>query len=151
MLITLQIDRYQCVYLWYQSQDDWKENRDILRCNPSFYGVPRYDCCLINMDSPHPSAGRIRSLFRCRLPSGRAFDVALVTMLKPSRWKPRTYWDGCRVYEEAIDSSTSLVLMKYIVRGALVSPAFDSGKPRHGYLIDTIDGDMYLRLNSIGI
>ncbi|KIJ40757.1 hypothetical protein M422DRAFT_256168 [Sphaerobolus stellatus SS14] len=36
----LTITPYQCLYLTYMSLEDWREKRDILRCNPSFYDTP---------------------------------------------------------------------------------------------------------------
>ena len=70
--------------------EDWTEARDILRCNPNFHQRERYDCVIINDDTPGTSVARLRSLLRCRLPSGKVVDIALVhafTRLGNS-WKP---------------------------------------------------------------
>ena len=36
----------KCVYVKYQSLEDWTESRDILRCSHQFHGQERYDCLL---------------------------------------------------------------------------------------------------------
>ncbi|KAJ7655481.1 hypothetical protein B0H17DRAFT_904071, partial [Mycena rosella] len=65
---------------------------------------------------------RIRDLFTCKSLDGTSHDVALVSMLKPSSWKPNTVWDACRVYEEP--KQTQLIFMKYLMRGVYMCPAF---------------------------
>ncbi|KAG1829953.1 hypothetical protein EV424DRAFT_1583845 [Suillus variegatus] len=107
---------FQCLYLTYQSLEDWKEGRDILRCNPDFHSHARYDCALINTDSG---------------------------MLSPrTSWKPKTVWEGMRVFERA--QKCDLVMMRYLVRGVHMVKVFGTKDGRE-YLNDTIDGDMFLR------
>ncbi|KAJ6530201.1 hypothetical protein B0H19DRAFT_1082599 [Mycena capillaripes] len=72
------------------SMEDWHGARDIMQCNPSFHQRARYDCVLVNVDKPGLHFARVHSLLRCKLPSGRQIDIALVRMFEPSRWKPRT-------------------------------------------------------------
>ena len=55
-------------------------------------------------------------------------------------------WDNCQIYEEARESS--FVLMDYVVCGALLCPVFDSDSARLHYIMDTVDGDMFLCVNS---
>lgn len=87
---------------------------------------------------------RLKALLRCKLPSGRLLDVALVHKFNPhARWKPNTVWNGCKVFEE--ENSLSFLLMDEVVRGALLAPAFGSGNRRLYYFIDTVDSDIYLR------
>ncbi|KAJ7105516.1 hypothetical protein C8R44DRAFT_639068, partial [Mycena epipterygia] len=124
--------------------EDWTEKRDILRCNPKFHGNLRHDFALVNTtDFGDLPCARLYDLLTCKSLGGRQHDVALVSMLKPSSWKPNTFWDGCRVYEEP--KETRFVLMKYLIRGAYMSPAFDSPKDNLTYLVDTVDYDMFLR------
>ncbi|KAJ6588227.1 hypothetical protein B0H19DRAFT_924249, partial [Mycena capillaripes] len=143
---------FQCVYIAFQSNDDWSESEDILRCNHNWYkSGPRYDCVLFNQDDPGLACARLRSLIRCKLPSGRIVDLAIVQVMKKSSWRPRTVWDGCAVYEE--EKNFSFLLMDYIIRGALLVPVrpTPSSRPnsRLHFFVDVIDGDMFLRsLNS---
>ena len=127
--------------------EDWMEAQDILRCNPDFHQLERYDCVIINDEHPGTTVVRLRSLLRCRLPSGKEVDIALVHAFTRNNWKPYTMWDNCQICAEAQESS--FILMDYVVRGALLCPVFNSASDsRLYYIIDTVDGDMLLRVNS---
>ncbi|KAF8214604.1 hypothetical protein K438DRAFT_1562992 [Mycena galopus ATCC 62051] len=139
----IQIRPFKCVHLMYQSLEDWHGLRDIIRCNPLFHGQIRFDSLLFNSDSPGMAFARVYALLRCTLESKRQFDVALVREYRRSNWKPRTEWAGCQVHEEV--NSYSLMLMDYVIRGALLTPVSDSGKENLHFLVDTVDPDMFLR------
>ncbi|KAF8142215.1 hypothetical protein K438DRAFT_2114720 [Mycena galopus ATCC 62051] len=142
---TIMIRQFKCVYVSYQSLEDWRGARDILRCNPSFHQNVRYDCCLVNMTDPGLHFARLRALFRCNLPSGRQIDVALVRTFEVSRWKPKTLWDGCQVRDEI--KEYSFLSMEHVIRGALMVPvSADSNEPTH-ILVDTVDADIFLCAN----
>ncbi|KAJ7133397.1 hypothetical protein C8R44DRAFT_610994 [Mycena epipterygia] len=97
-----QIRNFKCVHISYQSLEDWRGARDILRCNPSFHHNMRYNCSLINLTEPglHCARYRLRTLLCCTLPSDRQINVALVCMLLASSWKPRSLWAGCQICDE---------------------------------------------------
>ncbi|KAJ6527660.1 hypothetical protein B0H19DRAFT_1083755 [Mycena capillaripes] len=60
-----------------ESNDDWSESEDILRCNHNWYiSGPRYNGVLFNQDDPGLACARLRSLIRCKSPSGRIVDLA---------------------------------------------------------------------------
>ncbi|KAK6981402.1 hypothetical protein R3P38DRAFT_3376217 [Favolaschia claudopus] len=150
--IMASIEIFQCVYIAYQSKDDWTNAEDILRCNSNWYNSgPRYDCVLFNSDQPGVACARLRSLVRCQLPSGRVVDLAVVQNMKPNKWRPKTSWDGCVVFEEEVD--LTFLLMDFVIRGALLAHAQGPSNSRRNfhYLVDVVDGDMFLRvLNAIG-
>ena len=128
--------------------EDWRELRDILRCNPNFYSHPRYDCALINMQDTDDDLTVVRlcGLYRCRLNAERHEDVALVRFFRKSKYKPNTVWRGCRVMDEG--SEPEFVLLKYLLRGAHMIPVFNRplSQPRNSfYFNDIIDIDMYIR------
>ncbi|KIJ30780.1 hypothetical protein M422DRAFT_267613 [Sphaerobolus stellatus SS14] len=131
---------YQCLYLTSMSLEDWREKRDILRCNPSFYDRPRYDCVVINT-SPVTFV-RLEFIFTCQGTSKRQYDTALVHMLEASKWRPNTEWEGCRVLEEK--GLYQFILLKYIIRGCHLIPATDKGTGKY-YLIDLVDSDAFVR------
>jgi hypothetical protein len=142
-LILSQIQPFKCAHITYQSLEDWRGLEDIVRCNPSFHGSERYDSILFNSDSPGMSFARISALLRCTLESKRQFDVALVHEFRRNKWKPRTAWAGYQVHEEA--KEYSLLLMDYVIRGALLTRAPVAGKGNLHFLVDTVDPDMFLR------
>ncbi|KAK6981735.1 hypothetical protein R3P38DRAFT_2578136, partial [Favolaschia claudopus] len=137
------VRRFKCAYIEYQSLEDWRGARDIIRCNSCFHNEPRYDSLLVNQTEPGLHIARARALLRCRLPSGRNLDIALVRMFGQSRWKPKTRWDGCEVREE--EKEHSFLSMDYVIRGALMAPVRSVKQPNTYYLVDTIDADMFLR------
>lgn len=81
-------------------------------------------------------------LLRWHLPDGLIHDNAVVRMVKPSKWLPKTKWAGIRVYDK---KSLDFVMVKYLIRGARMIPVFDVNKPSMTYLNDLIDCDMCLR------
>ncbi|KAF8980125.1 hypothetical protein BDQ17DRAFT_1517813 [Cyathus striatus] len=122
------VKSFKCLYINYQSVEDWTESHDILRCNPSFNEHEWYDCVLVNSDSNGTLVARLRSL--------KEIDMALVHAFNDHTWKPNTMWKNCQIFNE--DSNSSFLLMDYIIHGALMCPAFD-----------TVDGDMFLRINCL--
>lgn len=70
-------------------------------------------------------------------------DVALVTIFRRDSWRPKTFWEGCRVYKE--DSHAEFILVEELERGVLMCPTFSQPERRRHYLVDTIDADIFLR------
>ncbi|KAJ7113147.1 hypothetical protein C8R44DRAFT_631102, partial [Mycena epipterygia] len=134
---------FKCLHVTYQSLEDWRGLRDIVRCNPSFHGHARFDSVLFNSDSPGMTFARLYALLRCTLESKQQFDVALVRLFRQSKWKPRTEWAGCQVREEV--KPYSLLLMDFVICGALLTPVNESGKENFYFPVDTVDPDMFLR------
>ncbi|EGO04817.1 hypothetical protein SERLA73DRAFT_118637 [Serpula lacrymans var. lacrymans S7.3] len=138
------IRKYQCIYLKYQSHEDWSEGRDILRCNPNFNKESRFDCVFINTDTLEPVPARLQAVFRCFLQSS-LFDIVSVKIFKPSNVIPRTRWSGALLYDEARDFK--LVMAKSLIRGAHMIEAFNLKEGRF-YLNDLIDSDMFLHFGN---
>ncbi|KAJ7655541.1 hypothetical protein B0H17DRAFT_956309 [Mycena rosella] len=137
------IQPFKCAHISYQSLEDWRGVRDIVRCNPCFHGHQRYDCVLFHSDSPRMTFARIAALLRCTLAGKHRFDVALVHEFRHNKWRPNTPWAGCQVHEEV--KEYSLLLMDYVIRGALLTHAPVTGKGNLHFLVDTVDPDMFLR------
>ena len=138
-ITQLQIIPFKCIYINYQSLENWHVLRDIARCSPSFHDKPRYDCIIINTEPV--TYARLCLVFRCYLDSVVFHDISLVRMFKPTKWNPKTLWKNCQVYEE---SAFGFVMLKYIVRACHMIPSF-GGRQGHYYLNDLIDKDMFLR------
>ncbi|KAJ7430758.1 hypothetical protein B0H11DRAFT_2390246, partial [Mycena galericulata] len=138
---TITIRPFRCIFIHYTSLEDWTDQCDVLRCNPSFQvnHEERFDCVVINMDDDPLTFGRILFLFQCRLPSGRTEDIALVRLFKKSTWRPKTLWKNCRIFE---DGRTMFILPRYFVRGAHMVNCFGCNKEdRTFYLDDVADFD----------
>nr|GAT50600.1 predicted protein [Mycena chlorophos] len=139
------VRRYNCIYIHYTSEEDYTDKYDLLRCNARFQsrGEERLDCVNVNLSPDKLEFARLLGLFRCRFPSSREEDVALVRVFKTSKWKPFTMWDNCRVLE---DGKTMFILPKYFIRGAHLINAFGSKAPeRTFYLNDVVDSDWFIR------
>ncbi|KAF8521655.1 hypothetical protein JB92DRAFT_3275059 [Gautieria morchelliformis] len=122
----LKITPYRCLYIHYKSQEDWNICQDIIRCSPSFHGQPRYDCIIINTEPVTYAC--ICFLFTCHLDLSTSHDMALIQLLRPTKWRPKTPWETCQVYGE---QDYRFLLLRYI-EGLY-------------YLNDLIDADMFLR------
>ncbi|KAI5821788.1 hypothetical protein K523DRAFT_21961 [Schizophyllum commune Tattone D] len=144
---VLLVSEFQCLYIQFQSVEDWAIKTDILRANPLFHGLPRHDSVTVDTDRGH-EYGRLYGLLRITLPSERRFDVGIVRMCKETRkWRPKTSWAGCIVLEE--EKNLTFLPLKYVLRQAVLCPTFGSPS-RLGsmyYPMDTIDEDMFLRLD----
>jgi len=145
LILICQIQEFKCLTLRYQSLDDWRMGTDIMRCNSDFHGRNRHDCIIVDGSNRSTDFARLAALLRCWLPSGTILDLVLIQRTSPSRWRPSTMWDGCRVVEQ--QQRTSLILAESAIRGALLCPISNDDDEKAFYVVDTVDGDMYLRLN----
>ena|ERR1700761_5982692 len=102
------------------------------------------DCVNVNLsDDTLDFSAHMLYLFRCRLPSSREEDIALVQLFKLSRWSPNTVWENCWVLE---DGRTMFVLPRYFIRGAHHINTFGCAKEASMfYLNDVIDSDWFIR------
>ena len=126
--------------------EDWTEAHDILCCNLNFYQHEWYNCVIINDDTPGTSVACLHSLLQCWLPSGKVVDIVLVHAFTRNSWKLYTMWKNCQILAEARNSS--FVLLDYVIWGALLCPIYDFDARLH-YVIDTVNGDMFLHVNNL--
>jgi hypothetical protein len=143
--MAAKIHTFKLAHLRYQSYDDFRWCKDIVRCNPLFHGAPRFDS-VIAEDAADFRYGRLELLFRVETRSGVAHELALVTTYKSNAWKPRTVWDGCTVIEPG---KAKIVSLAYLARAALVVDTnLLNPTGERFYLDDLIDNDMFLRLGN---
>jgi hypothetical protein len=123
--------------------EDWRQATDILRINENFFGAPRYDTVLVNTSDPTLRHARLELAFRLELSAEHIFDLALVQTYKPSKWRPKTYWSGCRVVE---DGKPQIISLDYVERGCVLvnTNLLTPGSHTH-YVDDMINADMALR------
>ncbi|KAJ6548779.1 hypothetical protein B0H19DRAFT_1299816 [Mycena capillaripes] len=144
---VITVQSFRAVHIDFQSKVDWTAQHDILRCSESFHGRPRHDCILYNAEADPLSFARLIALLRCQVPNGRCFDLAFVQCSKKSKWKPRTQWKGCQVVEES--GKPVFLPLDCVARGALLVRARGTTRNNLYFPLDTIDDDMFLRLNNI--
>lgn len=138
---------FKTLYLKYQSKVDWTAERDILRCSSLFQGSPRHDC-IIYADADTPLAfARLLAVLRVGVPNGQDIDLAMVHNFRNSKWKPQTAWKGCKVVDE--QRSVDFIPLDCVARGALLAQARGSSRKDVYFVVDTVDDDMYLRINCI--
>ncbi|KAF7331235.1 hypothetical protein MKEN_00000400 [Mycena kentingensis (nom. inval.)] len=143
---TILIQRFKTAYISYQSREDWRPARDIVRANPVFHQRERYDCFLVNMVEQGLHFARARCFVRCKLQSGRRVDLAIVHMFERSKWKPRTQWAGCEVRNQS--RKIAFLSMEYVIRGALLAPISRAAHEPTHILVDAVDADMFLRADN---
>ena len=102
---------------------------------------------MFNADDDPLALARLISLLRIETNHGMRFDLAFVYRFKNSKWKPRTFWDGCRVVE--CSKKPQFLPLDCVARGALLAHAYGTQCDDLFFVMDTVDGDMYLCLNNI--
>ncbi|KAJ7857467.1 hypothetical protein B0H14DRAFT_2578358 [Mycena olivaceomarginata] len=131
-----------------KNKADWLPQHDILHCSPLFHGEPRYDCLLFHMENNPHSLARLISLLRVTTPNKNVLDLVYVRVFKERRsWKPKTVWKGCRVGEES--ARPQFLPLEHVARGALLARASGITRNDLHFPLDTVDDDMFLRLNDI--
>nr|GAT48235.1 predicted protein [Mycena chlorophos] len=135
----------KALYVSYQSCVNWGNERDILRCNAKFHGRPRFDSIIFEANDDATAMGQLELVFRCFISGKGAVDLAMILPYQATSWQPRTRTD-CPVRVK--NKQPIFVALEHVTRGALLSPIFGASREAF-YVIDCIDGDMYLRLNAI--
>jgi hypothetical protein len=120
---------------------------ETLRCNPKFHGRPRYDSIIYEADGDDLAMGQLELVFRCHLPHKVSLDLAMIRPYHKSSWAAKTRTD-CSIREWS--SGSIFIALEHITRGALLCPIFGaSGDSEVFYVMDCVDGDMFLRVNNI--
>ncbi|EPS96179.1 hypothetical protein FOMPIDRAFT_35508, partial [Fomitopsis schrenkii] len=124
----------------YQSQETWKQTTDYLRCNPLFYGQPRYDHVILAMEDGEIFS-KLVLIFSIML-GGVCHPMILVTPLDgqvmvQDKDKALGFYRICPGNEPV-----ELFSARDIVRGALVT--IDKERAGEFLVVDT-DPDMFCR------
>lgn len=133
--------------MFYESKATWDVCVDFLRCNPKFFGHPRYDCVLIRTVDKFIFA-RLVLIFAIKI-GGSYHPIALVrpfdAYLGPRRRKDKELG----LYRVGMKTSSEFVPLRSIVRGALLVPDFDEQCAGEFIVVDVIDSDMFLRVREM--
>ena len=138
----------ECQYLQinYESVVDWKLTTDRLRCNKSFHGFERHDHVIIQLEHGHFFA-RLLHLFEVTV-GERSHALAYVeSYCRPPGSMQRKDKDLGLYRLQLKAKQYEIISLESVVRGALLVP--DSKKPGQYLVVDTVDGDMFLRMKSL--
>ena len=145
---SFQVIEYCYVKVNFESKVDWCQYTDYLRCSPSFHGRARHDCAIFRTQQ-RDIFGWIVFLFTCSIDKEK-FPLALVhpydAGLAGQRLSKDSHLGFWRVREQS-RALTEIFSVHSIIRGALLYP--DNARPGEYLVIDTIDTDMFLRVQEM--
>lgn len=128
----------------YASEVDWEWNHDYLRCSPMFHGQPRRDCALVQLTNERTAFVRLVFVFKCTI-EDVTFRFALVQPYTAGTGVQRRLDRDLKLTRiRAVPrSQTNFIPVDSIIRGALLYS--DPANHDDLFLVDHIDGDMFLR------
>ena len=125
---------------------DWHIKTDILRCNESFHGQQRYDHVLVATENGHFFA-RILRLFQIVMGT-QTYPVAYVKSYCRPPGRIRNKDKDLSLYRVRVRANPyEIISVQSIVRGALLVQ--DSDNPDDYFVVDTVDADMFLRMQTL--
>ncbi|KIJ09892.1 hypothetical protein PAXINDRAFT_164338 [Paxillus involutus ATCC 200175] len=142
---AFEITEHRYLRVNYSSTVDWRENTDYLRCNPKFFGKPRYNCALIQLTATEVAFVRLIFMFTCYIPDlDGTFEFALVQPYSrrtgPTRQLDRDLKLIC--VKASPWSSSMFIPVASIVRGAVLAP--DSRNREEAFVVSYLDDDTFL-------
>ncbi|KAG1837830.1 hypothetical protein F4604DRAFT_1601105 [Suillus subluteus] len=150
-----QITEFRYLRVNYESMVDWRLQQDLLRCNPKFFGSPRYDCVMIKTEH-QPFFARLIYMFHCKV-GGTELSIALIHPYDVGiSVRRRQDLDlGLWRVRAKPRSSSEFVFVDSIIRGAtsafltFTALASDPEAVNDYFVIDTIDTDIFLRMKAL--
>ncbi|EIW78662.1 hypothetical protein CONPUDRAFT_156628 [Coniophora puteana RWD-64-598 SS2] len=135
----------------YQSKVDWQQAIDLLRVSPMFYRIPHYDCVIIRLDDSSYMFGRLLFMFKCQV--GRS--SLSIGMILPFTVAQNTSDENKELDRDlnffrlkaSPHADAAFISLHDVERGALLAP--DPDKPDEFLVVDTVDRDMFLRVQQI--
>ncbi|KAF8164494.1 hypothetical protein K438DRAFT_1909729 [Mycena galopus ATCC 62051] len=139
-----EITPYQFLKVFFKSLDNWLDNADFLRCNPSFHNRERYDAALVKTTSGNIFV-RLVYVFTCQI-GEQTHPFALVQALDVGVGQCSAQDKALGVYRvrQRERRKSEFISVYSIIRGALLAP--DSKKKGDYLVVDVVDPDMYFRL-----
>lgn len=142
-----QITEFQFLRVTYESMVDWRMRQDLLQCNPTFFGSPRFDCVIVKT-AGKPFIAHLVYLFGCSISDAdlhlaiiHPYDVGIGVRRRRDvdlgLWRVRA--TPC--------SSSEIISVQSIIRGAAL--AKDPETDGDYLVIHTVDTDMFLRVKSL--
>jgi hypothetical protein len=137
----------ECRYLKvnYESMVDWRQHTDYLRCNPKFYGTPRFDCVFIQT-TDKVIFGRLLFLFECAV-GDITLSLALIHPFDAPtgiRLRKDKHLNFYRVRARP-HAQAEFFSVRSIICGAFLVP---DGSTDY-LVVDTINTDMFLHVKEL--
>lgn len=144
-----QITEHRCLKVNYSLTVDWRENTDYLRCNPQFFGKPRYDCALIQLTTTEVGFVRLIFMFTCYIPDmDGTFEFALVQPYSRRTGPTRQVDRDLKLsrVKASPRSSSMFIPAASIIRGAVLAP--DSRNREEAFVVNYLDDDTFLHMKA---
>ncbi|KIO04410.1 hypothetical protein M404DRAFT_143459 [Pisolithus tinctorius Marx 270] len=143
------VKEYRYLLVNYESTVTWNQCTDRLRCNPSFFGVPRYDCALIQYTETETAFVRLICMFSCVIPDIGSMEFILAqpftTRIGPARTIDRDLRLKC---VKSVPWAASIFIpLCSIIRGAVLAP--DTEHDDEFFVVEQLDSDMFLRTQAM--
>ncbi|KAG2112896.1 hypothetical protein DEU56DRAFT_934861 [Suillus clintonianus] len=141
------IVEHQFLRVNFESLVDWRVSTDYLRCTLMFHGSPQYNCVILQTDTGI-IFGKLMLIFTCTVGDVQ-YPVTLVLPydrpvgVRPQKDKDFQFW---RVKTKP-RASAEFFSVHSIIRGCLIVE--DASRPGEFLVVDTIDTDMFLRMQDI--
>lgn len=128
---------------------DWQTKTDYLRCSPMFHKSPRYDFIIADLPNLGVVFAQLVMVFVCCV-DGHDYQFALVQRLEKVSQPSESRVDkNLSIHRWHIRDrkSCEVIPVDRIVRGAVL---LEDSKFRGDYFVlDTLDEDMFLRVNKL--
>ncbi|KAJ7671894.1 hypothetical protein B0H17DRAFT_1162079 [Mycena rosella] len=121
-----------------KSLEDWADEADYLRCNPSFHGRPRYDGALVKTPAGEIFV-KLIYMFKIELDNKNTYPLALVQPLDVLTGRISAKDRALKFIRvrERPRQAAEFIFVRTIIRGL------------DHLVMDVVDGDMYLRLKGL--
>ncbi|KAJ3536941.1 hypothetical protein NM688_g6767 [Phlebia brevispora] len=143
-----QLTEFRYAKIDYESLVTWKTAQDIVRCNPSFFSQPRYDCIIVHAsgnvhdDTAKFVFAQLIFIFIISV-QGTEYPLALVQLMQSSG-TPRLMDQELCLYRVRAQprAKAAFIPVRSIKRGALMFQVPNTAD--NFYVVDAVDSDMFL-------
>ncbi|KAF7799477.1 hypothetical protein EIP86_010712, partial [Pleurotus ostreatoroseus] len=142
------IQEFKYVKVDFESKITWRTETDYLRCNPQFYGRPRFDGVLVQGEDKM-FFGILISVFAFTLSDGNLHPFALIQPLDIPEGPLSRKDKHLHLYRlrSALRRHSIFIHLDTIIRGALLVP--DPSEKGDFFVMDVIDADWFMRCREI--
>ncbi|KAI6140728.1 hypothetical protein BKA82DRAFT_4331818 [Pisolithus tinctorius] len=143
------VKEYRYLLVNYESTVTWNQCTDRLRCNPSFFGVPRYDCALIQYTETETAFVRLICMFSCVIPDIGNMEFILAQPFTTRIGPAHTIDRDLRLKRvKTVPRAASIFIpLCLIIRGAVLAP--DTEHDDEFFVVEQLDSDMFLRTQAM--